>query len=301
MSVAWAAAAAAGIAGSALIGRQASGRRWEERIRFRLPRNPDGTIVGAEAITRTGGDCAVLLLHGFGDTPQSLAELSAFLHACGWTVRVPLLPGHGRSLREFARSGADDWIGCATNEYDALLERHSTVAVVGQSMGGAMAMLLAAQRREVSALVLLAPYFTLMPKVARIARYHRLVSVFMAYVQGRAEGSIRDPDERAKSLGYGVTSPRLLNELSRVARRAREAAPAVRAPTLMIQSRADNRISMADAEASFARLGGRPRELHWTDGNAHVISVDYGRQVVFERTASWLDRFGRQTFARSPT
>src|SRR5688500_7618916 len=70
-------------------------RRVERRVLRRLPLGDDGVVRGAGALT-LGGDPgrAVLVLHGFGDTPQSVAELAHALHADGWTVRVPLLPGH---------------------------------------------------------------------------------------------------------------------------------------------------------------------------------------------------------------
>jgi alpha-beta hydrolase superfamily lysophospholipase len=59
----------------------------------RLPVGPDGIIPGAEGFSLQGSSGAVLLVHGFGDTPQTLRELGAVLHADGWTVLAPLLPG----------------------------------------------------------------------------------------------------------------------------------------------------------------------------------------------------------------
>jgi esterase/lipase len=65
----------------------------------------------------------------------------------------------------------------------------------------------------------------------------------------------------------------------------------VRAPALVIQSRDDNRISRKNAAAAFARLGSAEKELVWTDGAGHVICVDFGREGVFELTASWLEKY----------
>ena len=64
--------------------------------------------------------------------------------------------------------------------------------------------------------------------------------------------------------------------------------PAVTVPTLMIQSRDDNRISVADAERTFASLGSREKRLEWIAGAGHVISVDYGHERVFDLTSEWL-------------
>ena len=78
--------------------------RVERLVASRLPPGPRGIIPGAEplALTPPGAPMGVVLLHGFGDTPQTLASLARALCAAGLDVDVPLLPGHGRTLREFA-------------------------------------------------------------------------------------------------------------------------------------------------------------------------------------------------------
>lgn len=270
--------------------RAATARRAARAVDVRFARGPDRIIIGAEPIALDGDRRGVLLLHGFGDTPQSLADLARHLHTRGFTVRVPLLPGHGRGLREFGASRASDWMEAAREALVGLRQTSSPVAIVGQSMGGALAVVLAATE-TVDALVLLAPYVTLEPTVDRIARRHRLVSLATPWVNSRTEASILDPAARARSLGYGMASPRLLHELRVVAMRAWEALPAVTAPTLVLQSRHDHRIDVADAERAYARLRTSHREFVWVDRGGHVLSVDYGWEEVFARTTGWLERF----------
>ena len=91
------------VAAAALIAlvRARSGARARETVRQRLTLDTDGIVVGATTIDLpTDGGRAVLMLHGFGDTPQTLEYLAAYVHAQGWAVRAPLLPGHGRTLDE---------------------------------------------------------------------------------------------------------------------------------------------------------------------------------------------------------
>lgn len=276
------------------IVRWASARRAERLVEARHHRNANGVIAGAEEIALDGGPAGVLLLHGFGDTPQSLGDLARHLHEQGFTVRVPRLPGHGRRLHDFAASSGAEWLEAAREALAALCEVTSPVALVGQSMGGALAVILAAER-EVAAVVLLAPYLTMPPTVDRVARYHRLAQLATVYVDSRTEGSIRDPVARLQSLGYGRTTPRLLAELRAVVSQAWDALPRVAVPTLVLQSRLDTRIRPADAERAFARLQAVPRELVWVDGGGHVLAVDVGYEAIFEHTVRWLGRFVRQT------
>src|SRR3954471_919887 len=89
-------------------------RTVERGVIARFKRDKDGIILGAEPISLSGRiDAAVLLVHGAGDTPQSLARLAAALNERGYAIEAPLLPGHGRSLRELAAHSGDEWYAAA--------------------------------------------------------------------------------------------------------------------------------------------------------------------------------------------
>ena len=267
---------------------RASARAIERRAEGQRPRDATGVVVGASDIRLPGGPAAVLLLHGGGDTPQSLRYLAEFLHAREYTVHAPLLPGHGTSLRDFSRSTAEQWLDGAVDAYRALRAEHAWVAVFGQSMGGALAVRIAATVPELPALVLAAPYL-LMPRSLRwVARLAPLWALFQPYPSSASEGSVLDPVERGGGLGYGYFPPKALRALAETARTAWAALPAVRTPTLMLQSRTDNRIAPAAAERAFERLGARHKRRVWVEGAGHVLTVDYGREKLFQLAAEWL-------------
>jgi carboxylesterase len=269
--------------------RTAATTRARSAVAARLTLGADGIVVGASAIDLPAeGNRAVLMLHGFGDTPQTMGYLATYIHAQGWSVRVPLLPGHGRTLTEFAASRSDDWVQLAREELAAMCERYEVVAVVGQSMGGSLATILAAESPNVRALALLAPYLSMPTRLRRAASMHHLLGSVLPFLRGGGERSIRDPSEVAKNLAYGYTTPRLVFELSRVVARARAAAPRVAVPVWVVQSRQDNRIPPDAAERAFALFGAKERQLMWTEGNGHIISVDYGRHAIFAAVSDWL-------------
>ncbi|MDQ6888031.1 MAG: alpha/beta fold hydrolase [Gemmatimonadota bacterium] len=266
--------------------------RWiaERRTASRLTVDARGEIIGAAAIgLPDGARGTVLMLHGFGDTPQTLVYLANDLHRRGYAVYAPLLPGHGRSLREFARSSADQWTAAAEEAYSALRARGERVSVVGLSMGGALAASLASRHPEVPALVLLAPYLRNPPLVRRIALFPGIVGLLAPYLSGGSDRSIQDEAERARSLAYRATTPKLLAELGRIAAAGRASLPSLRMPTLLIQSREDNRIDASVAEEAFSAIGAREKQLEWLDGCGHVITVDRGRDRVLQMVAEWLE------------
>jgi carboxylesterase len=246
-------------------------------------------IRGAQTIDlQEEGSPGVLLLHGFGDTPQTLALLARKLHKSGYSLYAPLLPGHGRNIDAFDKSRAADWIGAAKSAFAEMRRRHNSVSVVGLSMGGALAVLLAAELDEIPALVLIAPYLQ-MPRLLRLAAStHWAWERFVGEVNSRDPRSIRDPIEREKNLAYGAVTGRALFELSKLVKLARRSLPSVKAPTLIIQSREDPRCPPAVAEFARQALGAREKKLIWTEGAGHIITVDYGRERVFTEVEHWL-------------
>ena len=89
---------------------------------------------------------AVLLLHGFTGSPSSMRPLAESLLDSAATLSVPRLPGHGGTWQQLRATGWDRWRRSAIAAYDELAVDHPGVIVVGQSMGGALALALGIDR-----------------------------------------------------------------------------------------------------------------------------------------------------------
>src|SRR3954447_4486711 len=100
---------------------------------------------GAEPFSAAGGPDAVLVVHGFTGSPQSMRPLAEAFAAAGFTVELPRLPGHGTSLEDMITTGWDDWSSAAEATYADLAARCSKVVVAGLSMGGTITTWLAAR------------------------------------------------------------------------------------------------------------------------------------------------------------
>ena len=271
--------------------RRRAARRVERAYADRRPPNDNGVVPGAEGFTldaHTGR--ALLMLHGFGDTPQTLRYLGGRLHAAGFSVHAPLLPGHGRGLRDFASASAEDYADAARRELAWLRARAPWVGVIGLSMGGAIAARLVAGSDDVRVLALLAPYLTPPRAVALVGRTAPFWSVVTPYFTGRSgDASVHDPVARDSSYAYGMFPPRALRALCATAAAGRRALPSITVPTLVVNSREDNRIPLALAETATASLAG-PTERRWVTGCGHVITVDYCRDVVANLVLDFLAR-----------
>jgi len=281
--------------------RQAIADRFERAHAARFSLGVNGIVVGAEPIhLHASNTHAALLIHGFNDTPQSLSVLAGALHGAGWSVYAPLLPGHGRDLPTMAAtSRADAWISCVRDEYARLRATYRAVTLCGLSMGGALCSMIAADSPELPALVLLAPYIGMPWTLQAQLPLAWIAQQFSPYLQGAGgERSLHDDAARARALNPGVNTAYALTGLRTVARAAERALPRVHAPTLYMQSREDNRIRAADADRHFATIGAREKEQQWLTGCGHIITADFCRDEVAQRTIAWMNRFAGRPIDR---
>lgn len=287
------AAGGAGLAAMAMMRQRARERALEAELAERLPLGPSGVILGAEPLSLAGSAThGALVLHGFGDTPQSVSALARHIHALGWSVEAPLLPGHGRTLQAFGAATADEWLAFARDEAARMATRHRHVALIGLSLGAALCAAVAARATSIRALVLLAPYLSMPRRIRSIARVLRAAGPLTTFHRSTSSvPSIQDPDAAARSIGFGATSGHLLAELYVATVAAQRELPTVRVPTLYIASRNDNRIPAASAAQNWELVRAPERELVWLEGSGHIITVDYEREEVFRRTAAWLTRY----------
>ena len=79
-------------------------------------------LTGAEPFDHDGSDTGVLLCHGFTGTPQSMRPWGQYLAGRGFTVHIPLLPGHGTSWQEMNQTRWRDWYSCVDTAFRKLHE-----------------------------------------------------------------------------------------------------------------------------------------------------------------------------------
>ncbi len=267
-------------------------QQMDEAFARRRPRDANGVVVGADSFQLDArGERAVLLLHGFNDTPQSVAYLAQRLNAAGYTVHAPRLPGHGVSLAQMARDQRfEKWRFAVADAHKALTERHARVFICGQSMGGALAVLESVDHPP-PALALLAPYIGMRLSMRIKFLAASIAQPFSAYLPNSGGArSIHDDAARAQALGPGLVTSTTLRSLQEVATSAEAALPRLTVPTLYLQSKDDNRILAADADRHFVAIAARDKEQRWFTGSGHILSVDYEKGAVADAVLEWFDR-----------
>ena len=265
-------------------------RETEAGYRTQFAPQGEHIVPGAESFRLEGTNGkALLLVHGSGDTPQSIRYLGEQLHGAGFTVYAPLLPGHGRSPRAFAEARADEYYAATREAYAELRASYAWVGLVGLSMGGALTARLAAEHPEVPLLVLLAPYLEPPRFVRLIGGTSWLWGAGLPYVAGGGDRSIHDEEARAASKAYGTFSRGALQALIETADAGRRVLPRLAMPVLVVNSANDNRIPRAVAERALRGLASST-ERHWVEGCGHVITADYCKATVARLVLTFLAR-----------
>jgi len=103
----------------------------------------------AEPFFFEGNEIAVLVVHGFTGSTQSMRYLGAQLNQqFGFTVSGPRLAGHGTSPNDMETTGYSDWVASAEEAMHQLAESYGRVFITGLSMGGTLTLNLAARFPE---------------------------------------------------------------------------------------------------------------------------------------------------------
>jgi carboxylesterase len=147
---------------------------------------PFQTGTGNKSPISIAGDArGVLCLHGLTGTPFEVRPLAEALGASGYTVEVPLLAGHGATLRDLAATQWSDWLASAERALDDLHRRIGSrpIFLVGFSMGGLLALRLARQFPErIAAQVIMAAPLRMRPAQTRGVRALAMLPVdFRSY------------------------------------------------------------------------------------------------------------------------
>jgi carboxylesterase len=135
-------------------------------------------VAGAEPFAAEGsGDNArigVLISHGFTGSPVSMRPWADHLAAAGYTVRLPVLPGHCSTWQELDKTHWTDWYAEIRRAYAELDERCDVIFGCGLSLGGALVLKLAEDigpDAKLAGLVVVNPAIGTMRKDAGLAKY----------------------------------------------------------------------------------------------------------------------------------
>lgn len=201
----------------------------------------------------------------------------------GCTVSAVLLSGHGLAPEDLESSGWPEWLSSAEEGLEVLSRRCPHIGVVGFSMGGLLALLLAERHPDkIRGVALLATPLFASPLKARLAAgLWRLPGV------RRRIGSWArrlDPNRMPwrSDLSHAQAS---FAQLKWILRRK---AALVETPALVVHSKRDRSVPWQNALALCSILGPTCKKTVLLSASGHVLPLDTERDLVAQTVADFL-------------
>jgi carboxylesterase len=237
-------------------------------------------LPGAEPWTYAGGPVGVLCLHGFTGHPGSMRPVAEALAAAGFSIELPLLPGHGTTVDDMLDTGWQDWATAAEDALQRLVERCDKVVAAGQSMGGSLALWLATMYVNLAGVVVVNPATQPQPDDVL-----QMVTGMLHEGTEVAPGGPSDlADPSAADTAYSGTPLRPLMSFQRGLRELQYRYGQITCPTLE-----DHVVDPAQSDYLAEHLGG-PVERVFLERSYHVATLDYDGALVRDHAVDFVRR-----------
>jgi carboxylesterase len=241
----------------------------------------------------SGSGPAVLALHGFGATTQEVSLVVDIAKDLGLAALAPLLPGHGTSVYDLARTRFVHWRGAAQRALRELSRDHGRAIVVGSSMGSLIALDLAADfPKEVAGVGVLASPIRLFwpyPSLALGAIERARIPDFML---PKSLPDILDPEGRRTQVTYREQPVHAGNDVRVAGRRVEARLGMIFCPAFVAHGRADRVCPVNNARVIYAKLGtpAAEKELLILERSHHIITRDLERGILRARLQAFIAR-----------
>lgn len=165
---------------------------------------------------------------------------------------------------------------------------------MGLSLGGALALILAASRPVAGVVAMATPYEVPPHPGLSWLRYLvqplRPVSSVLRYVPKPSINDYKDQQAYRDHLSYDVFPIRSVPEVGKLLEHLRQKLPLLRSPALIMHAVEDRGVSPVNARSIYAEAGSAEKELIWIEDSGHVITVEPARRRVYELAAAFVDR-----------
>ena len=246
---------------------------------------PAGLLQDFHALgDKKNGHIGVVLVHGFTGSPAAMRPWAEFLNARGYSVRVPLLPGHGTKPTDLNEVQWPEWPAKVKAEIAELQKHCSQVFVAGLSMGGGTTLHVAAELGdELSGIILVNPMIhvrgispTLAFAISRVVKF------------GKSVGN----DIKRKGVteySYDKMPYRGIHQLLTMLQLTRAALPLVKVPMQLFHSIDDHTLPVSNTEIIMREVGSTNKSRIELLNSFHVATLDHDSELIFANSLTFIE------------
>lgn len=229
-------------------------------------------------------DVGVLLVHGFTGSPASMRPWAEYLNQRGYTVKVPLLPGHGTTPHDLNLVKWQEWPAKVESDLQELLRTCRKVFICGLSMGGGTTLNIATRySKDLAGIILVNP----MIHVKFVP--HQLAWVISRFQKMR--DSVGDDIKRPGITEYGYDALPAVGvyQLLKMLHYTRKRLHDVTAPMLLFHSVDDHTLPVTNTEIVMKGVGSREKQRIELVNSYHVATLDYDQEIIFENSRLFIE------------
>ena len=226
----------------------------------------------------------ILLVHGFTGSPASMRPWAQYLNSLGYTVMVPLLPGHGNKVEDLNHVKWQEWAAKVESELTLLLQSCEKVFICGLSMGAGTTLNVATRYSDqLSGIILVNP----MIHVKFIP--HQLAWVISRFQKFR--DSVGDDIKRPGVTEYGYDSLPAVGvyQLLKMLNYTRKRLHDVTVPLQLFHSVDDHTLPVTNTEIIMKEINSREKQRIELINSYHVATLDYDAEIIFENSRVFIE------------
>ena len=228
----------------------------------------------------------IVLVHGFTSTPSVMRPWGEFLNSHGFSVRVPLLPGHGTSIADLDNVTWQQWPAEIEIQINHLLIDCEKVFLCGFSMGAAASLHVASRyQSQLTGLILVNPMIhrkNVWPAAVKIAS--QFIKSF-----GTAGSDIKAGD--VIQWKYDRTPMRAAHQLLRLLEETRPLLPTIKLPLLLFRSAIDHTLPASNSELILSSIGSDEKREITLHNSYHVAPLDHDQEQIFSESLKFIRVF----------
>ena len=245
-------------------------------------------LLGSDPISLKGSDITLLFLHGFTGTPYEFRDFAAYFNKLGFSIRVPLIAGHGTHPQDLEKTNWKQWNASAKNElFDIRKNKKSgKVIAIGQSMGGTLALHLAAHY-QLDGIVLLSPGLIFKNKFTFLANF--LSPIKRTIKKNGAD--ISDEEEKRKIVTYKNIPMVSVAELAKLFKHVADDLEDVYCPALIFHSKLDHTIDPKSSNIIYEKISSQNKRTLCLEKSYHILSLDVEKEIIKKEIYSFLSNF----------
>ena len=223
----------------------------------------------------------ILIFHGFTGTPDEMLHIGNNLNENGFTVYIPLLPGHGTEWRDLNRVKSEDIIRFINHSYTSLHKICESIYLIGFSLGGAVA-LFTAEKFPIKKISLINPMVLQSFMSFLGSAFSFMIPAFPA------RSDINDKTVSLKAH-YSVYPLKGLKEYMKASSNAALNIKRIFSPVRIFCSTEDHLVSAKNTKFIFNNVSSSDKKIILLKHSFHIAVVDFDKDFIAEKTIEFFN------------